>query len=405
MTSAIKKTILGNYGGSKIRDTYLPYGKQCVDENDIAAVTACLKDPYLTTGPRVKQFEDAVAKFVGAKHAIAVCNGTASLHACVAAAGIGPGDEVIVGTMTFASTPNAVRFCGGTVVFADCDPDTMNIDVKHVESLITEKTKAVMGIDMCGQPCDLEALADLCMKHNLVFIEDAAHSIGAVYKGKRIGTVFSHMASFSFHPVKNFTTGEGGMVVTNSDHYAKILREFRSHGIDTDYKQRMTCAKHRYNMAFLGYNYRITDIQCALGTSQLEKLPGFLKRRNEIAELYNKAFSEFDFISPVELLKGKQIYSAYHIYVIRLNLETLTCDRDEFFACLRAENIGVNVHYLPTHKHSYYQELHKFKEEPCPKAVALYQRIITLPIFPLMTDQDVQDVINACKKIGSVYHV
>ena len=355
----------------------------------------------MTTGPRVAEFEQKICDYTKSKHACAVSNGTAALHVAMYAAGVGPGDEVIVSNMTFAASSNAVLYMGATVVFADLNEDDMCMDVDHCRSLINDKTKAIVAVDMCGHPANLGVLIPLCREHNLVLIEDGAHSIGATYDGKPIGGI-ADITTLSFHPVKNITTGEGGMVCTSNDEYAARCKSFRAHGIDLDYRTRQTQPiPHRYDMNALGYNYRLTDIQCALGISQLSKCDGFIQRRQAIAKLYDNAFQEQQCL---QVLKdAPDVTNAHHIYVIKLNLNTLTCTRDDFFAALRAENIGVNVHYMPVHMHSYYSDVLKFPADCCPKSVAMYNRIITLPCFPNMTDQDVCDVVRAVGKVACVY--
>ena len=400
MTSITSDSLAIN-GGPKVRNTFLSYGKQTISEDDIAAVTACLRDPYLTTGPRVSEFEAQICAYTKAKHAIAVSNGTAALHVACYAAGIGPGDEVIVSNMTFAASSNAVLYMGATVVFADINDDDMLMDIEHCKSLITAKTKAIIAVDMCGQPVNLDSLSALCKEHNLVLIEDGAHSLGATYNGRPVGGI-ADLTCLSFHPVKNITTGEGGMVTTNNDEFGAKCRSFRAHGIDLDYRKRQAQpVPHRYDMSALGYNYRLTDIQCALGMSQLNRVDEFIARRQQIARLYDGAFNAVGYLD--YLKDDPKVTNAHHVYVIKLNLDTLTCDRDTFFKALRAENIGVNVHYMPVHLHSYYRDVLKFPADCCPKSVAIYERIITLPCFPLMTDKDVCDVIRACGKIAAVY--
>ena len=390
-------------GGTPVRETNLPYGKQTIDANDIAEVVTCMTDPYLTTGPRVRKFEEDVCNYTGAKYGVAVCNGTAALHVAVNAAGITKGDEVIVADVTFVASANSVVYEGATVVFADIDPDTLNIDVESVESLVTPKTKAIIAVDMCGQPVDLDPLLDIARRHGLTLIEDASHALGASYKGRKVGSV-ADLTTLSFHPVKNITTGEGGMVVTNNEEFYNRMCIFRSHGINRDYRAREKQASHRYDMVSLGYNYRITDLQCGLGSSQLKKIDDFVKRRNEISDMYDEAFAKFDTINPVVNIAG--VVNAHHLYVIKIDLDRLSCDRDAFYVALRKENIGVNVHYMPVHAHAYYQNNFDGQyplDTTCPKAMATYKRMISLPCFPLMTDNDVKDVIAAVAKISNAY--
>lgn len=398
--------ILAVNGGNSVRHTMLPYGKQTIDGADIREVVQCLQEPYLTTGPRVAKFEQEVCDYTGAKFGVAVSNGTTALHTAVKAAGIKVGDEVIVSDITFVASANAVLYEGGTVVFADVNMDTMNVDVSKIKSLITARTKAIIAVDMCGQPCDYDPLLQLCKDHGLILIEDAAHALGASYKGRKVGS-FADLTCLSFHPVKNITTGEGGMVVTNDEGLYKRACMARCHGIDRDYKSRESQSTHRYDMVDLGYNHRLTDIQCALGSSQLKKLDSFIQRRNEIANAYATAFKDCPGVSTIRDIDG--VVNAHHLAVIRLNLDKLKCDRDEFFAALKGEKIGVNVHYTPVHRMAYYQSDvfngSYSSADICPNAVALYTEIISLPCFPLMTDQDIEDVIAAVIKVYNTYAI
>ncbi|MFC9541769.1 UDP-4-amino-4,6-dideoxy-N-acetyl-beta-L-altrosamine transaminase [Lysinibacillus sp. NPDC056959] len=374
-----------------MRDTYLPYGQQWLDDEDIQAVVDVLKSSYLTTGPTIAEFEEAVAEYVGAKYAVAFSNGTAALHGACFAAGIGEGDEVITTPITFAASANCVRYVGGTVVFADIKEDTYNIDPLEIERNITSKTKAIIPVHFTGQPVHLDEIHAIAKKHNLIVIEDAAHALGAEYKEEKIGAL-SDMTMFSFHPVKHVTTGEGGVITTNNESYYKKLLQFRSHGITRDTKSIIkNDGPWYYDMQFLGFNYRMTDIQAALGISQLRKLDQFVTRRREIAQIYNEAFknNECLFI-PNQCVDG---ISSWHLYIIRLNLENISVTRKEIFEALLARNIGVNVHYIPVHTLAYYQEL-GYKKGSMPKAEELYDAIITLPLFPKMSNKDVQDVIS-----------
>lgn len=388
-------------GGTPVRDTYLSYGRQCIDDNDIEAVTRILKGDFLTTGPSVKAFEEKVAEYVGAKYAVAVSNGTAALHAACFAAGIKEGDEVIVTPITFAASSNCVLYCGGKPIFVDIDPKTYNIDVNKIEENITEKTKAIIPVDFTGQVVDIDRINGIAKKYNLTVIEDAAHALGSEYKGKKVGTL-SHMTEFSFHPVKPITTAEGGMVVTDDEKLYKRLSLFRTHGITRD-KELLSHNEGPwyYEQIDLGYNYRITDVQCALGSSQMNKLDSFLKRRREIVKKYNDSFKELSayLSTPYE---AEYSNSGWHIYVIKLNLDNLKVSRKEIFEALQAENIGVNVHYVPVYLHPYYQNL-GYKKGLCPEAEKLYSQIITLPLFPKMSDKDIDDVINAVKKVVLYY--
>jgi len=386
-------------GGKPTRVKLLPYGRQWIDDDDVAAVVEVLHSDWLTTGPKVAKFEEAFAAQVGAKYAVAVSSGTAALHAAVFAAGIGQGDEVIVTPMTFAASANCVRFQGGTVVFADVRQDTLSLDPGCVESAITPRTRAIITVDYTGQPSDLDELNAIAEKHRLMVIEDAAHALGATFQGRRVGGL-THLTTFSLHPVKHITTGEGGVITTNDETLAKRLGLFRNHGISSDHRQREASGSWFYEMVELGYNYRLTDFQCGLGLSQLIKLNTWINRRREIARYYTEAFSSDPEIEPPTVLPDRE--SVWHLYVIRLNLDHLRVGRKEVFLALRAENIGVNVHYIPVPWHPYYQKL-GYAKGRWPVAESAYERIMSLPIWPGMSDQDVTDVISACAKVLQAY--
>ena len=387
-------------GGTPIRRTRLPYGRQWLDEDDIAAVVEVLRSDWLTTGPKVAEFEQAFADFVGAREAVAVSSGTAALHAAMYAIGIASGDEVIVPPVTFAASANCVVFQGGVPVFADVDPDTMLLDPAQVEAKITPRTKAIIAVDYAGQPCDYDALRVIADRHGLTLVADACHALGGSYKGRPVGSL-ANLSTFSFHPVKHITTGEGGMITTDDPELARRMRVFRNHGITTDHRQRDQQGSWFYEMVDLGYNYRLTDIQCALGMSQLRKLPGWVARRQTIARRYNAAFAEMPAVGSLGV--REEVSHAYHLYMIRLDVTQLRATRTEVFAALRAEGIGVNVHYIPVHLHPFYRE--RFGTGPglCPVAEAAYEQIISLPIFPCMSDDDIDDVIAAVRKVLEVY--
>jgi len=377
----------------------LPYGRQSIDDDDVAAVERVLRGDWLTTGPSVNAFEKAVAKKAGATHGVAVASGTAALHAAAYAAGIGTGHEVIVPAITFAATANCVLYCDGHPVFADVERDTLNIDVESVEAHITEHTKAIIAVNFAGQPADWDALHAIADEHNLILIDDAAHALGATYRDRPVGSL-AHLTCFSTHPVKPITSGEGGVVVTDDDRMLHVLRAFRNHGIAIDAKTRAERGDWVYEMDFLGYNYRLPDVLCALGLSQIEKLDAFNARRTEIAARYDEAFVELEAVSPLAQIDGRQ--SAWHLYVIRLELEKLTAYRRQIFQALRAEGIGVNVHYIPVYYHPYY-ERRGYSRGLCPNAEAAYERILTLPLWPGMGDDDVDDVITAVRKVVGAY--
>jgi|LSQX01.3.fsa_nt_gb UDP-4-amino-4,6-dideoxy-N-acetyl-beta-L-altrosamine transaminase len=387
-------------GGKPVRNTFLAYGRQWIDDHDVESVVEVLKGDYLTTGPCVEEFERRVAAYVGADYAVAVANGTAALHMACYAAGIQKGDEVIVSSMTFAASANCVLYEGATPVFADIDPRTYNIDIEDVEKKVNERTKAIIPVDFTGQSVDMDRIMEVADRHGLIVIEDAAHALGSEYKGRKIGNK-AHMTMFSFHPVKPITTGEGGIITTNSEELYQRMLLFRSHGITRD---ESILTKNEgpwyYEQHCLGYNYRLTDLQCALGLSQLRRLDEFIERRRSIARRYTEALSdEPGVITPYE---PDYSNSGWHLYIIRLRPEHLRVGRKEVFEALRAENIGVNVHYIPVYLHPYYQKL-GYKKGACPNAERLYDESITLPLFPKMSDQDVEDVINAVRKVLHYY--
>lgn len=402
---------------------YIPYGRQSIDDADIEAVVKVLKSDYLTTGPAVEAFEKKVADYVGAKYAVAVSNGTAALHVACLAAGIGEGDEVITTPITFAASANCVLYCGGTPVFADIDPDTYNISPEELEKKITSRTKAIIPVHYTGQPCDMDAILEIAHKHDLLVVEDGAHALGAVYKGKKIGSI-ADMTCFSFHPVKPVTTGEGGMIVTDNEELYRRLVLYRSHGITRDkdmmqqYEEQLQQSSDPalqeaadmlrgdvidpggwyYQQLELGYNYRITDISCALGASQMDKLDRFLERRRQIAKKYDEAFADIPQIKTPWQQEGCQ--SGWHLYMI----QTMERSRREVFDGLRQAGIGVNVHYIPVYRHPYYQR-NGYAGVHCLNAEAFYERAISLPIFPGLTGQQqdyvIEHVIKECTAIRS----
>lgn len=370
----------------------IPYGKQTIEQDDIQAVVDVLKSDFLTTGPKIAEFEQTVADYVGAKYAVAISNGTSALHAACFAAGIGPGDEVITTPLTFAASANCVLYCGGTPVFADVDPKTYNIDPEDIRRKITDRTKAIIAVHLAGQPCDMDAIHSIAREHGLIVIEDGAHALGSVYKGKRVGSL-SDMTTFSFHPVKPITTGEGGMIVTDNEDFYKKMVLFRSHGITRD-DSMMTRndGPWFYQQFDLGYNYRITDIQCALGCSQMKKLDRFLARRKEIVARYNEAFADCDnIITPYQLSDTE---SGWHLYIVQVK----NCDRRQVFENMREKGIGVNVHYIPVYMHPYYQE-HGYENVHCANAEEIYSHIISLPLYPGLTSEQQDYVIDTLKSL------
>ena len=398
MTSNTRRdTPLAIHGGPPVREALLPYGRQTLTETDVAAATEVLRSDWLTTGPKVAAFEEAIADYVDARHAVSFSSGTAALHAAVLAAGLKPGDEAITTPLTFCATANAALYGGGTPGFADVRDETLTIDPKEVERRITPRTKVLLPVDYAGQPADLDALLALADRHELIVIEDAAHALGAKYRSRMVGSI-SHMSVFSFHAVKHLTTGEGGMVTTNNGEFVQRLREVRNHGIDSDARARQADGQWHYEMTTLGFNYRLTDIACALGLAQLPRLPANLARRRAIAARYEKALAT---ISSLALpIVAADVTSAWHLYPVRVDA---SLDRAEVFDALRAEGLGVNVHYIPVHLHPYYRSRFGYRGGEFPIAETAYGRLISLPMFHGMTDEDVDDVILAVEKVMNYF--
>lgn len=415
---------LAIHGGKPIREHKISYGRQWIEEDDIQAVTDVLRSDYLTCGPKVAELERALCDYTGAAYAVAVSNGTAALHCACIAAGIGPGDEVITTPMTFAASANCVLYCGAAPVFADIDPDTYNIDPESIREHITEKTKAVIAVDFTGQVVKMEEIRKICEENRLLLIEDAAHSIGSRYDGTRCGredakiagnaahsTAITGMAgsladitTFSFHPVKTVTGGEGGAVLTNSRELYDKITLAHTHGITHDAALMMEEHPERwyYEQVSLGYNYRLTDFQSALVLSQLHKIERFKERRKQIVNRYDEAFAKIP-----QLILQKEIPQSdtcRHLYILRLALERLKCSRLEFFNALAAENVQPQVHYVPVYWFPHYQKL-GYQRGCCPAAEKVYEGIMSIPLYPAMTDQDVEDVIRAVEKIAEYYAV
>lgn len=374
----------------------IPYGRQFIDDDDIQAVVEVLKSDWLTTGPKVQEFEQAVADYVGAKYAVAVSSGTAALHAAMYALGIGSGDEVIVPPMTFAASANCIVYQGGTPVFVDVSPDTLLIDPVKAEERITPRTKAIIAVDYAGHPCDYDTLRDIATRNHISLVTDGCHALGAEYRGEKVGSL-ADMTAFSFHPVKHITTGEGGMITTDNEDFACRMKIFRNHGITTDHRQREAQGSWIYEMVDLGYNYRITDFQCALGISQINKLPEWITRRRNIAAQYDKAFSDIEGIIPLAVRDN--ICHAYHLYVVRIGTKESSSERRKIFKALHEHGIGVNVHYIPVHLHPFYRNNFRTGPGLCPIAESAYESILSLPMFPAMSDADVSQVIEIMKNI------
>ena len=388
-------------GGTPVRKEKLYYGKQWIDEDDVKAVAEALTDDLITCGPRVAALEKKLCEVTGAKYAVAVSNGTAALHCACIAAGIGEGDEVITSPITFAASANCAVYVGATPVFADINPETYNIDPDSIETHITDKTKAVVAVAYTGQSVEYDRIQKICDKHGLILITDAAHAIGTKYNGQPVGSI-GDMTCFSFHPVKTVTSGEGGAITTNDPELYKKLRLASQHGIvrNPDDLVHESDGAWYYEMQELGFNYRLTDIQSALLISQLNKLQKFSDRRKEIVNKYNEAFKDVP-----EIIVQKEIPESdttRHLYVIQLDLDKLKCTRKEFFDALSAENVQPQVHYVPVYFFPFYEK-RGYKKGLCPEAEKLYNGMMSIPLYPLMTDSDVDDVITAVKKVVEGY--
>ena len=394
--------ILAINGGEPVRKEKLFYGRQWIDEDDIKAVVDTLRSDLITCGPRVSKLEKDLAEYTGAKYAVAVSNGTAALHCCCIAAGIGPGDEVITTPITFAASANCAVYCGARPVFADINPYTYNIDPNSIREKITERTKAIVAVDFTGQAVECDEIKKICEEYNLVFIEDAAHSLATSYKGQRVGSI-ADMTTFSFHPVKTITGGEGGAITTNSEELYKKLVLAHTHGITHD-ESLMEGAPHEgmwyYEQISLGYNYRLTDFQAALISSQLKKIDMFAGRRKEIVKKYDAAFKDIPELFVQQEIPGSD--TCRHLYIIRLNLEKLSCTRRQFFDAMSAENVQCQVHYVPVYWFPFYQHM-GYEKGLCPNAEEVYKGIMSIPLYPKLTEQDVDDVIHAVKKVIENY--
>ena len=390
---------LALHGGRPVRSALLPYGRHLVDADDVQAVVATLRDGLITTGPAVADFERAFAAAVGARHAVAISSGTAALHTAVFAAGLGPGDEAVTTPLTFVATSNAVLYQGARPVFADVRPDTLTLDPAAAAAALTPRTRALMPVHFAGQACDLDAWERLARARGLVLIQDAAHALGAEVSGRRVGGG-EGLTVFSLHPVKHITTGEGGVVTTDDAGLAERMQRFRNHGLATDAGTRDAHGRLWSEMVDLGYNYRLTDLQCALGRSQLGKLDRFLARREAIAERYLAALKDVPGFTLPQVVPDAR--HAWHIFPVLVESQRLSADRATVYAALRAENIGVTLHYVPAYWHPYYAA-RGYTRGLCPVAEDGAERLLTLPIFPGMTDQDVADVIHAVRKVAEHY--
>lgn len=393
---------LSIHGGYPVRNAKIFYGRQWIEQDDIQAVCDTLCSDFITCGPKVDELERELCQYTGAKYAVAVSNGTAALHCACIAAGIQPGDEVITTPITFAASANCVCYCGGTPVFADINSATYNIDPESIKRLITDKTKAVIAVDFTGQVVEMDPIRKICEEHHLILIEDAAHSLGSKYNGVEVGNL-ADLTCTSFHPVKTITGGEGGVILTNREDLYKKLVLAHTHGITrdrTDMSVDIPEGPWYYEQISLGYNYRITDIQASLLVSQLKKIDRFIARRKEIVKQYNEAFSRMPEIIVQKEIKESD--SCRHLYIIQLNMDRLSCTRREFFDALAAENVQPQVHYIPVYWFPYYQNK-GYQKGLCPNAERLYERMMSIPLYPKMTDQDVKDVIHAVKKVVEYY--
>jgi len=395
-----KSNQLATDGGEPVRRQVLPYARQTIGDDDIAAVVNALRSDWLTTGPLVEEFEKTFAGAVGAGNAVAVNSGTAALHAAVFALGVGPGDEVIVPSLTFVATANCVVFQGATPIFADVDPETLLLDADSAAQLLTTRTRAVIAVDYAGQPCDYDLLQGIFRRQDVSIIADACHALGGFYGSRPVGSVVD-LSTFSFHPAKHITTAEGGMVTTDDDGLAQRMRVFRNHGITTDHHERARSGVSSYEMVESGFNYRLSDLQCALGLSQLRRLPQMVERRRAIARRYDAALSDLSGFTPLALRPG--VEHSYHLYVVRLSGATIADRRDEIARALRAEGVGTAVHYPPTHLHPFYRERFNLQAGLCPHAEKAANEILSLPMYPAMCDSDVDDVIMALRKVATAF--
>jgi perosamine synthetase len=380
---------------------FLPFHVPEIGDDEIEAVVETLRSGWLTTGSKVRQFEQEFAQQVGARYAIAVNSCTAALHLALEAIGLREGDEVIVPTMTFAATAEVVTYFHARPVLVDCCSDTLNIDVERIEKAITPKTKAIIPVHFGGQPCDLDSILDIARANNLSVIEDAAHALPARYREKTVGSI-SDITCFSFYATKSITTGEGGMATTNDPTWAERMRSMSLHGLSQDaWKRHSAQGSWYYEIVAPGYKYNMTDIAASLGIAQLRKCDRFWEVRRGHAALYDEGFQAISQISVPRVRDGVQ--HAWHLYVIQLNLEQLRIGRNEMIELLRKDHIGTSVHFIPLHLHPYYRETFGYGPKDFPVASAVFDQILSLPIYPKMTEANVLDVINSITKIVRQY--
>lgn len=375
---------------------FLSYARQCIDSDDIAAVAAALQSDWLTTGPRVKQFEDEVAEFCGAKGAVAVSSGTAALHTALFGLGIGQGDEVIVPAMTFVASANCAAYLGARPVIVDVDADSLLISPKSVEANISKKTRAIVAVDYTGESCDYASLGELAERHGLPILSDSCHALGASFHSRPLGSV-SDLTVFSFHPVKHITTMEGGMILSREGKYIDRMRSFRNHGNNSEVSERERVGTWYYEMQMLGFNYRLSDVQCALGISQLKKLPDWLENRRKLARLYTQRLTDVPGVIPLSTRAPSE--HAYHLFVVRVKANEFGISRDDLYRRLREKGIGTNVHYMPIHLQPFYREQFGTRLGQCPNAEAAFSEILSLPLFNAMTESDVHRVVDAITEV------
>tara|TARA_B100001250_G_scaffold74171_1_gene60600 strand:+ start:4185 stop:5345 length:1161 start_codon:yes stop_codon:yes gene_type:complete len=369
---------------------FISYGSQLITDDDIDHVVESLKSDWLTTGPYVDKFEKKFSKKIKTNFSVAIANGTAALHAAMYALNISDGDEVILPSLTFAATANSVIYMGGRPIFCDINPKNLLIDVDKIEELITSKTKAIITVDYAGHPSPYDELIDICKKYSIKLVSDSCHALGATYNNKPVGSQ-ADISTFSFHPVKPITTGEGGMVCTSNKEYFNRLKIFRNHGIKTEFREREEQGIWHYEIDEPGYNYRLTDFQSALGISQLKKIDQFTKHRNNLAKLYIKRFKNLSNISLLSI--EKNITHAYHLFVIKINFQKLKIDKKTFFSNVRKKGVGLNVHYIPVHLHPFYIKNHLSYKGLCPVSEKAYEEIITIPLHMKMDSDDVDYVV------------
>ncbi len=388
-------------GGETSRTEFLPFSKPLLGKEEENEVLDTLRSGWITTGPKTHRFEEKCKEYLGCDHAIALSSCTAALHLALVASGIGAGDEVITSPITFASTVNVIVHCGAKPVFVDIKPDTLNIDASKIEAAITEHTRAIIPVDMAGQPCELDQINELAQKHDLVVIEDAAHGIGSMYKGKMVGDI-SDFTAFSFYPIKNMTTIEGGLLVFKDADLEGKLRMMSLHGLSRDAWNRYTeQGSIHWEIEYPGFKYNMTDVSAAIGLHQLDRLEGFLQTRKRYARMYDDAFSQLDGIIPLRSIMD--IRHSHHLYIIKLDTAKISLSRDEFIQALKAENIGSGIHFRAVHLHPYYRRTYGFKPGKLPIAEDVSQRILSLPLYPAMTERDISQVIDTVSKLCRYY--